>query len=89
MFFATGMIERSARLWWLELEEAVRRLDDRGRTGRNSLQPPLADRGEKSVAYDRLYWSLRARPEAELLEVVGRLAASVGVTSAALPTHCS
>ena len=27
VFFATGMIERSARLWWLELEEAVRRLD--------------------------------------------------------------
>ena len=27
VFFATGFIERTARLWWLELEEAVRRLE--------------------------------------------------------------
>ncbi len=28
VFFAPGFIERSARLWWLELEEALRRLDE-------------------------------------------------------------
>ena len=28
VFFAPGFIERSARLWWLELEESLRRLDD-------------------------------------------------------------
>ena len=27
VFFATGFLDRSARLWWLELEEALRRLD--------------------------------------------------------------
>ena len=27
VFLAPGLIERSARLWWLELEEAIRRLD--------------------------------------------------------------
>lgn len=85
MFFATGMIERSARLWWLELEEAVRRLDRiEVEQGEIRFSLPSRTAAEKSVAYDRLYWSLRARPEAELLEVVGRLAASVGVTSAAL-----
>ena len=27
VFFATGFLDRTARLWWLELEEALRRLD--------------------------------------------------------------
>ena len=27
LFFAPGLIEGTARLWWLELEEAIRRLD--------------------------------------------------------------
>ena len=39
---------------------------------------------EKSMAYDRIYWSLRARPESELLDVVGELARRAGVSSAAL-----
>jgi peptidoglycan/xylan/chitin deacetylase (PgdA/CDA1 family) len=85
VFFATGFIERTARLWWLELEEAVRRLDIVEVT-RNGLEWRLPARtpAEKSAAYDRVYWSLRARPESELLEVVGGLARLAGVSTAAL-----
>jgi peptidoglycan/xylan/chitin deacetylase (PgdA/CDA1 family) len=85
VFLATGLIERTARLWWLELEEAVRRLDFVDvASGGMRWRLPARDAREKSAAFDRIYWSLRARPEAELLDVVGELAAEVGVSSAAL-----
>jgi peptidoglycan/xylan/chitin deacetylase (PgdA/CDA1 family) len=81
VYCATGFIERTARLWWLELEEAIRRLEtvDIG-SARLAARTP----GEKSAAFDRIYWLLRARPEAELLETVGGLARRAGVDSEAL-----
>jgi peptidoglycan/xylan/chitin deacetylase (PgdA/CDA1 family) len=85
VFFATGLIERTARLWWLELEEAVRRLDVVEVAGPGPRwRLDARDARAKSAAYDRIYWSLRARPEAELLDVVGKLAERTGVSSAAL-----
>jgi peptidoglycan/xylan/chitin deacetylase (PgdA/CDA1 family) len=81
VFFCIGFIERTARLWWLELEEAIRRLD---RIEAPGLILPARTPLEKSAAYERLYWSLRARPEAALLDAVGRLAEEAGVSSAAL-----
>ena len=85
VFFATGFIERTARLWWLELEEAVRRLET-VEVQREGLRWRLDARtpAEKSIAYDRVYWSLRARPEGELLDVVGELARRAAVSTAAL-----
>jgi peptidoglycan/xylan/chitin deacetylase (PgdA/CDA1 family) len=81
VYLATGLIERSARLWWLELEEAIRRLDAiETPQGRISTQTAA----EKSAAYDRVYWALRARPEQDLLDAVAALAAKAGVSSAAL-----
>ena len=85
VYFATGLIERTARLWWLELEEAIRRLDsvEIPHAGARWRLPARTAR-EKSAAFDRVYWALRARPEAELLDVVAGLVAPVGVTSPAL-----
>ena len=85
VYFATGFIERTARLWWLELEEAVRRLDV-VEVEREGLRWRLEARtpAEKSAAFDRVYWSLRARPESELLEVVGELARRADVSTAAV-----
>ena len=81
VYCATGFIERAARLWWLELEEAIRRLDtvDIG-TARLAAQTPA----EKSAAFDRIYWLLRGRSEPELLETVGDLARRAGIDSQAL-----
>lgn len=85
VYFAIGLIERTARLWWLELEEAIRALDSvEIGVGDARLRLETRTPEEKSAAFDRVYWSLRARPEAELLEAVGALAAQAGVTSAAL-----
>jgi peptidoglycan/xylan/chitin deacetylase (PgdA/CDA1 family) len=83
VYFATGLIERTARLWWLELEEAIRRLDTieaPGIEGRLAAHTPQ----EKSAAFERVYWALRARPEQELLDAVAALAAKAGVASSAL-----
>jgi len=83
VFFATGFLDRSARLWWLELEEALRRLDVAtveidGRALTVAAGAPAA----KTAAFERIYWALRARPEEELLAVTGALAAAAGVSSA-------
>jgi peptidoglycan/xylan/chitin deacetylase (PgdA/CDA1 family) len=82
VFFATGFLDRSARLWWLELEEALRRLDAAtvevdGRTVAVEAGAPA----EKTAAFERIYWALRARPEEELLAATGALAAAAGVSS--------
>jgi len=78
VFFAIGFIERTARLWWLELEEAIRRLDA---IEVATLSLPTRDARQKSGAFERVYWTLRARPEAALLDAVGALAAQAGVSS--------
>ena len=85
VFFATGFLDRSARLWWLELEEALRRLDAAtveigGRTVAVEARTPA----EKAAAFEQIYWALRARPEEELLAATGALAAAAGVSSAAI-----
>ena len=77
VFFAIGFLERTARLWWLELEEAIGRLDQvEGQPTRTPTQ--------KAAAFERVYWRLRARPEAELLAAVAALAQEAGVRSADL-----
>ena len=85
LFLATGFLERTARLWWLELEEALRRLDRiEVDVGGFALRCEARDAAEKCAAYERVYWTLRARREEELLEIVGRLADQAGVDRAAL-----
>ena len=77
LFLCPGMIDASAQLWWLQLEAAIGRLDAVEISGET-----LAARTpeEKSAAYERVYWRLRARPEAELLETCRDLAQRAGVS---------
>ncbi|MCU4181876.1 polysaccharide deacetylase family protein [Bosea sp. BH3] len=85
LFVTPGFADRTARLWWLELEEAVRALQQ--------LDLALPDGhftagsgtdAEKTKAFDRLYWRLRNGPEAILLSAISDLAAQVGIDSATL-----
>ncbi|HLW92559.1 MAG TPA: polysaccharide deacetylase family protein [Roseiarcus sp.] len=79
-YVATGFAERTARLWWLELEEAVRRLDHVDLSGMGlEVRMPAATMGEKAAAFAQIYWTLRRGAEERLLEVVGALAARAGV----------
>ena len=81
LFVATGFAERRARLWWLELEEAVRRAD---RIEWRGAFLPAGAPEQKARAFATLYNDLRAGPEARLLEAIGALAARWGVDGAAL-----
>ncbi len=85
LFVTPGFADRTARLWWLELEEALRALPAislslpdgpfTARTARDS---------EKQRAFDRLYWRLRKQPEAILLSAISELTAQAGIDPAAL-----
>ncbi|MGX5733179.1 polysaccharide deacetylase family protein [Bosea thiooxidans] len=85
LFVTPGFADRTARLWWIELEEAIRalpRLDLALPDGRFTAS--TATDAEKVRAFDRLYWRLRNGPEAILLSAVSDLAAAAGIDPAAL-----
>ncbi|MGA2793026.1 MAG: polysaccharide deacetylase family protein [Roseiarcus sp.] len=85
VYVATGFAERSAGMWWLELEEALRGADrveiaDDGL----SLTLPTRTPHEKTEAFARIYWALRGGSEERLLRNVAALAARHGVDGAAI-----
>jgi peptidoglycan/xylan/chitin deacetylase (PgdA/CDA1 family) len=85
VYVATGFLDRSAGMWWLELEEALRRastveISDDGL----ALALPTATPQEKTEAFVRIYWALRGGSEERLLRTVRGLAARHGVDRAAI-----
>ena len=82
MFVTSGFADRSARLWWVELEEALRRL---GHVSFDGLELASASAAEKQRAHALLYRTLRARPEERLLDVCARLCAEAGIEPLSLP----
>lgn len=84
-YVTTGFAERSARLWWVELEEAIARLPQIAvEIDGENLALTSATPAEKYAAFDALYRRLLDGPEEVLLELTGKLAASAGIDSAAL-----
>ncbi|KPF72713.1 polysaccharide deacetylase [Bosea sp. AAP35] len=85
LFVTTGFADRSARLWWLELEEAIRALPA---ITLSLPAGPFAARtasdSDKQRAFEALYWRLRQQPEAILLSAISDLAAQAGIDAAAL-----
>src|SRR5262249_47547203 len=85
LFVTPGFAERSARLWWVELEEAIARLDRVALSeGDFRFAAPSRNAAEKSAAFDALYWRLRDGPEERLLGIISRLADEVRIDAAAL-----
>jgi peptidoglycan/xylan/chitin deacetylase (PgdA/CDA1 family) len=77
-----GFADRTARLWWVELEEAITALGQivitiDGEAFALSAVTP----GEKQTAFDALYWRLRSGPEERLLTVIATLLAQAGLSS--------
>lgn len=87
-FVTTGFADRSARLWWVELEEAIRLLP-RLADGTGRGKPALANGTavEKSAAFRYLYARLRAMPEDAMRETIASLAAQAGVDAASIPAE--
>ena len=74
VFVTTGFAERTARLWWLELEAAVCGLDEINlRLDDGDIFLPAVTPQEKSAAFQALYKRLRAGRETRLLEVIADL----------------
>ncbi len=85
LYVTPGFAERTARLWWLELEEAIRALPSISlELPDGRFDAPAGTEGEKAGAFDRLYWRLRQGPEAILLAAISELAGEAGIDPAAL-----
>ena len=85
MFVTPGFADRTARLWWLELEEAVRALPQIALSLPDGpFRMPSGTDAEKARAFEQLYWRLRKGPEAILLSTTFDLAGQAGVDAAAL-----
>lgn len=82
VFVTTGFAGHSASLWWLELEEAIRRLDHVEATIAGArFVAPARDDAEKSLAFSRIYPLLRAMPEDDMRAVIAGLLARSGGAS--------
>lgn len=85
MYVTTGFADGTASLWWVELEEALRRLSTvtldleggrfEARTGEDS---------EKQRAFRQLYWQLRSGSEENLRAAVATLSAKASIDGPAL-----
>lgn len=76
LYACTGCAEATARLWWIELEEAIRRLDTVPfRQAGIERTLPAQTSEQKLASYQAIYWSLRAGSEEDLLAATGELAA--------------
>jgi peptidoglycan/xylan/chitin deacetylase (PgdA/CDA1 family) len=85
LFVATDFAGGTGRLWWLELEEAVARLDRVSLAlAGETIDLPCQTAREKWAAFETIYWRLRAGPEHLLREKVAVLADLAGIDSAAL-----
>jgi peptidoglycan/xylan/chitin deacetylase (PgdA/CDA1 family) len=89
-YIAPGFADRTARLWWVELEEAIARLDiveldlDGAR-----LVLPAKSNDEKSAAFERVYTLLRAMSDERLLTETAKLGAQAALDPRALvEAHC-
>lgn len=89
-YIAPGFVDRTARLWWVELEEAIRRLEtvELDLDGARLVLPANAD-SEKSAAFDRVWRLLRVGTDERLLAAVATLGARAGLDPRALvEAHC-
>lgn len=85
LFVTTGFAERTAQLWWLELEHAIRALDRIDiDTGEQALSLSTATDTAKTAAFHQVYWALRAGPEDRLRSIIAALAGKAGVDTRAL-----
>jgi peptidoglycan/xylan/chitin deacetylase (PgdA/CDA1 family) len=86
MYVTTGFAERAARLWWIELEEAIARLShvcvlvDGQR-----FDLPAASAAEKAAAFATLYKALTDGSEDQLLTVIAGLAQQAGIDARSIP----
>jgi peptidoglycan/xylan/chitin deacetylase (PgdA/CDA1 family) len=85
MYVTASFADGTGQLWWVEFEQAIRRLQRvtvtiAGRVHDHDTRDPAG----KQAAFDDIYWAMRARPEVELRAIVNQLAAEAGIDGPAL-----
>ena len=75
LFVTSDFADGRGRLWWIELERAIARLDTVRLDG---LVLPARTDAEKTAAFETAYRSLRAGSEPVLLEEIARLCREAG-----------
>lgn len=85
IFVAGDYAGGRGRLWWVELEEAIRRLDRVSlAVGGRRLAYETGTDGAKAAAFEGIYWALRTLPEPALREAVAELCRAAGIDTDAL-----
>lgn len=79
LFVTSAFADQTGRLWWIELERAIARLDRvRIAIGSRSVDLPARSPGEKALAFDAIYRDLRGGGEADLLARIAELCREAG-----------
>ena len=86
LFATTGFADRTARLWWIELERAIATLP-RLPSALTGLPDALVaeTNQQKMLSFKTLYEHLRAGSEENLLRVIAGLARAAGIETETLP----
>ncbi len=80
LYVTTGFADRSARLWWVELEEAIGLLASIDvQAGAQRFAAATQTAAQKSAAFEALYGLLRHMPEEDMLSIIAQLADAVRV----------
>jgi glycosyltransferase involved in cell wall biosynthesis/peptidoglycan/xylan/chitin deacetylase (PgdA/CDA1 family) len=88
LFVTTDFADGHGRLWWLELEQAIARLDRVVIRGNGELRDlPSRTMIEKGAAFETIYRHLRDGPEERLRAVTADLAAQAGVDTHGLTAN--
>jgi peptidoglycan/xylan/chitin deacetylase (PgdA/CDA1 family) len=86
LYATTGFVERTARLWWIELADAIGALETVAlECDKGCVVWPTASVAQKRKAFRQIYWRLRAGPEDRLLSATAMLMAQAGRKAADLP----
>ncbi len=78
LFVTAAFADGRGRLWWIELERAIGRLE-RVRLPHAGIDLPARDAEEKNAAFDIVYRHLRAGPEEVLLQSIAGLCREAGI----------
>jgi peptidoglycan/xylan/chitin deacetylase (PgdA/CDA1 family) len=82
LFITTSFADGTGDLWWLRLEEAIRRAHRiRGVVAGEEIDVAAETVAEKDAAWNTLYWRLRALPEDVMRAEISRLSESVGAVA--------
>jgi peptidoglycan/xylan/chitin deacetylase (PgdA/CDA1 family) len=79
IYVTTGLIDGTADIWWLILEEAIAGLNSiRTRIGERGFHLPAGSSAEKQAAWDAVYWPLRDLSIVDRRDAVMALAGEAG-----------